>query len=143
MRAQHKYTGFTLIEMMIVVALIAILAGIALPAYNNYINRGKIKTAQADLVALSLNFANEYQRKLQYPAIGTDFSTTQKLTERYKGWSPASKDFDFKAESTTSSYKVFATGKGTSGVAGCVISLDKDNDRKIESCSYSATGDWL
>lgn len=129
--------------MMIVVALIAILAGIALPAYNNYVNRGKIRTAQADLVALSLNFANEYQRKLQYPAAGVDLSTTQKLTEQYKGWSPASKDFDFKAESTTASYKIIATGKGTSGVGGCVISLTKDNVRKIESCSYSATGDWL
>ncbi len=143
MRAQK---GFTLIEMMIVVALIAILAGIALPAYNNYVNRGKIRTAQADLVALSLNFANEYQRKLQYPESTVDLSTTVKLQERYKSWAPASKDFDFKVDSTVASksdYKVIATGKGTSGVGGCVISLNKANDRKIESCSYSATGDWL
>lgn len=146
MRAQHTYKGFTLIEMMIVVALIAILAGIALPAYNNYVNRSKIKIAQSDLVALSLNYANEYQRTFAYPAADVDLSTTAKLKERYKGWSPASKDFDFKTDSTVANkttYKILAVGKSTSGVAGCEISINQLNDRAISSCSYSSSGDWL
>ncbi len=53
-----KQKGITLIELMIVVAIVAILASIAFPAYNNYVERSKRVTAQGDLYA----FRNAMQR---------------------------------------------------------------------------------
>lgn len=43
--------GFTLIELMIVVAIIAILAAIALPAYQDYVARSQLTSALADITS--------------------------------------------------------------------------------------------
>ncbi len=121
-----KSSGFTLIELMITVAIIGILSAIALPAYNNYLLKGKIKAAQADLVALSLNVENHYQRQLSYPASGI---------AQFTGWNPAQKDdftYTYTKDSETA-YTVKATGK-SSGLTKCILTLDQANTRAAKEC---------
>lgn len=51
--------GFTLIELMIVVTLVAILATVALPAYDDYIIRANRRAAQAEMLAMA-NLEQQY-----------------------------------------------------------------------------------
>jgi type IV pilus assembly protein PilA len=55
-----KKEGFTLIELMIVVAIIGILAAIAIPAFVNYVKRSKTSEAQANLKSLFTGAAVYY-----------------------------------------------------------------------------------
>ena len=52
--------GFTLIELMIVVAIIGILAAIALPAYQNYVNRANVANAVASIAGAKLAVAENW-----------------------------------------------------------------------------------
>jgi type IV pilus assembly protein PilE len=58
--ARSKTGGFTLIELMITVAIVAILAAIALPSYRQYVIRSKRSAAQAQM----MDIANREQQFL-------------------------------------------------------------------------------
>ena len=62
--------GFTLIEVMITVAIIGILAAIAIPAYGDYILRGQIVDATSGLSAMRADMERHFQDNRTYATTG-------------------------------------------------------------------------
>jgi type IV pilus assembly protein PilE len=74
--------GFTLIELMIVVVIVAILTTIAYPSYRDYITRGRRADGQAALLDLASRMERYYsqQNTYQTATIGTGTATDVRAT---------------------------------------------------------------
>jgi len=72
---RYKNSGFTLIELMIVIAIIGILAAIAVPQYSTYTKRAKFAELRTVVSPLKLQVAECYQRNNGAAACNTSAAT--------------------------------------------------------------------
>jgi type IV pilus assembly protein PilE len=63
--------GFTLIEVMITVAIVAILAMVALPSYREYVIRGHLADAMSGLATVRADMERHFQDNRTYATAGT------------------------------------------------------------------------
>lgn len=119
-------------ELLAVVAIIGILSAFAIPAYNNYLLRGKVKSAGADLMALAAVVENQRQRTLNYPA---DAGVTQ-----FSNWNPSSSQDEFEFDYTPESggYVVSVAWTGDGKLSGCELTLDRQGEKSAtDACMVS------
>jgi type IV pilus assembly protein PilA len=78
-----RQSGFTLIELMIVVAIIAILAAIAIPAYQDYTIRAQISEGLSLVGGTKTAIAEFYQMRGRFP--GSNASANVALSQSIRG----------------------------------------------------------
>jgi type IV pilus assembly protein PilE len=137
----QRHSGFTLIELMVTVAIIAILAAVALPSYTVYITRSKITEATSNLLAMRTKMEQFFQDNRTY--VGACVAgTVAPLPTGLKYFNitcPA-------ANLTATTYTVQADGQGND-LAGLTLTIDQANVRTTVSVpagwTMPATNCWI
>ena len=75
----HRYLrmrggGFTLVELMITVAIVTILAAVAIPSYTSAMNKSRTTVAKRDLVDLQMRLDRYFTQRNTYPATLDDIA---------------------------------------------------------------------
>lgn len=148
---RNKNQGLTLVEMLIVVGIIAILARISLPAYTDYMARGKLTEAQVLLASYRTNMEQYYQDMRSYsvsnvsPGSAICGVSAASMVSRY---------FTFGCSVTgagaTQTYTAIASsvaGQGLGAAADYVYTIDDNNLRSTTrfrgAAAVSGVGCWI
>jgi type IV pilus assembly protein PilE len=127
----HKARGFTLIEILIVVAVVGILTTIAYPSYRDYVIRSKISEAVAQLSDMRVKMEQFYQDNRDYSgacAGGTVAPLPAAPAVKYFGYSCPVKN--------TTAFTVQATGDAGQGMDGFVYTVDQAGNRKTVTTGW-------
>lgn len=134
--------GFTLIEVMIAVAVIAILTAIGLPSYRDYIVRSKITEATFNLADMRVKMGQYFDDNRTYAAVGaipapcTAGSSVPLPT--------GTKYFTFTCSNlSATTFTVTATGLAAQGMDGFVYTVNENNVQATTTSGAAATAGYV
>jgi type IV pilus assembly protein PilE len=126
-----RQTGFTLIELMVVIAIVAILAAIAVPAFNDQLRKSRRSEAARGLADLQLR--QERWRANHASYMGSDSSAADQTDFGLLPVSPYY-DFAFDSNASATTFTVKATAKdGQASDTACTplrLEVDKGTVKK-------------
>jgi type IV pilus assembly protein PilA len=120
--------GFTLIELMIVVAIVGILAAIALPAYQDYVVRSKMSEAEAAIAACKTSVSEYLSTKNAMPTDETAAGCSTTPTH-------------YMASLSVTSGTIIATSQNTGATPECMLTLTPTGVTDATIATWTGTFD--
>ncbi|MBS1154431.1 MAG: putative type 4 fimbrial biosis transrane protein [Proteobacteria bacterium] len=118
----HKMKGFTLIELMIVIAILGVLVAIAVPSYTGYVRRARLTEAFDTLASHALRMEQAYQNNNNY---GTAANTCVPAAPA------ATTFFTFSCATTGLTFQGFTlTATGQGNMAGHAFTINDAGTRQ-------------
>ncbi|MFC4877773.1 pilin [Microbulbifer halophilus] len=144
----EKQYGFTLIEVMISVAIVGILAAIAIPQYYDYVARGQVSRVVSEISSLKTSVEDELMRGLA-PSIDESSVGSPQAELGFRGsdllgtaGNLTASDLTingFAVGDLTGSLDVIIGGNASPSIAGASISLVR-SDQGLWTCQVDGTG---
>ena len=115
-------TGFTLIELMIVIAILGIISAIAIPAYTGYLATARLAEAKNNIAALKLAEEEYFLENNSY-FFDTSNNNANLKSASADLWTASKGDgnavnFTYVVSGSGTSYEIIGTGKVGTSVAG-------------------------
>lgn len=118
-----KKNGFTLLELMITIAIVGILTSIAMPGYRDYMRRSQITEATSTLSSMRVKLEQHYQDNRTYTGACGASGLAAKPSNL--------QNFDLSCNLGDDTYTLTATGKN--GVKDFVFTIDQSNNKATTS----------
>ncbi len=136
-----RSSGFTLIEMMIVVAVIGILAAIAYPSYQEHVRKARRADAQTALLELAQFMERHYTANGKY-LTDANAAPTLPFSEAPKDGTGKYYDLSFASAPTASSYTLRAVPKGAMASDSCGTLTLSNTGAKGQATGASLATCW-